>query len=192
MSTKEQSRKDRALIELTVRRLDFKLDGRVPWRRRRMIRDELRSNLTAAAREVGAAKAVLQLGDLDGLGRSYLELYRGRFDFRVGSYWALATYALIQVIGIAVIVAFHAGVAATGTHEGTYSFQLWNGFGPYSGSVTGNTGFSMAILSPAHALLMLVAFAVGSSYAWVFKGRKAESLSSFDKFVARHAGEGKS
>ena len=103
MSEKELTRKDRVRIELAVRRVDYKLDGRVPWRRRRQIRAELRSNLIEAARDVGAEAAVQQLGDLNELATSYLELYRGRFDFRAGAYWGLAAYVLIQVIGIAVI-----------------------------------------------------------------------------------------
>jgi hypothetical protein len=178
MTEKELMRKDRVRIELAVRRVDYKLDGRVPWRRRRQIRAELRSNLSEAARDVGAEAAVHQLGDLNELAASYLELYRGRFDFRVGAYWGLATYALIQIIGIAVIIAFHAGVAATGSHSGTYSFQLWNGFGPYAGSVTGNSGFEMTIGSPAHVVLVLIAMAVGSTYRLIFK-----------RPLARHAEE---
>ncbi len=67
-----------------MHRLDFKLDGRVPWRRRRQIRNELRSNLIEAAHAVGGFAAVQRLGDLDELAKSYLELYRGRFDFQVG------------------------------------------------------------------------------------------------------------
>jgi hypothetical protein len=181
--------KERALVNLTVRRLDLKLDGRVPWRRRRQIRSELRSNLIEATREVGAFAAVQQLGDLDELAKSYRELYQGRFDFQTGSLWAVITYAVIQAIGIAVIIAFHAGVTATGAHSGTYSFQFWNGFGPYAGSVTGSTGFSMTILSPAHAILVLIAFAIGSSYGWIFRRNRSDKPSGWDRFLSRHAGD---
>jgi hypothetical protein len=189
MSEQELSTKDRALINLTVHRLDFKLDGRVPWRRRRQIRNELRANLIEATREVGVFAAVQRLGDLDELAKSYLELYRGRFDFQVGAYCAVITYAVIQIIGIAVILAFHAGVASTGAHSGTYSFRFWNGFGPYAGSVTGDTGFSMTIVSPAHAILMLAAFAIGSSYGWLFRRHRSDKPSSMDRFLSRHAGD---
>src|SRR5690348_1335553 len=118
MSDQPLSKKERALLNLTVHRIDFKLDGRVPWRRRRQIRSELRSNLIEATREVGAFAAVQQLGDLDDLAKSYLELYQGRFDFQSGSWWAVITYAVVQAIGIAVIIAFHAGVTASGGHAG--------------------------------------------------------------------------
>lgn len=174
------SKKDRILIELTVRRIDFKLDGRVPWRKRRQVRDELRANLLEAARDKGAAVAVKELGSLDAIADSYLDVYRGRFDLQTGSYWALAMYAAIQIVGIAVIVAFHAGVAASGTHSGTFSFNVWNGFGPYSGSVSGNgQSFEMTIASPAHIALMLVAFAIGSSYRWLFRKRSLPAKRGF-------------
>jgi hypothetical protein len=156
---------DRLRIELAVRRVDWALDGRVPMARRRQIRSELRSNLIAAAHQVGAERAVKQLGDLRALEQSYLELYRGRFDFRTGSWAAIVTYAAIQVIGIAVIIAFHAGVAAGGARAGSYSFEFWSGFGPFVGSVSADgTRFVMLLLSPAHILLMSVAFIIGSSY----------------------------
>jgi hypothetical protein len=168
------NKKDRLRIELAVRTIDWELDGRVPMARRRQIRNELRSNLVEAAERVGAENAVRQLGDLKALASSYLELYRGRFDFRTGSYWAVITYAAIQFLGIAMLIAFHAGVAAGGAHNGTYSFEFWNGFGPFSGSVSANgSSFVILMLSPAHVLLMLVAFVIGSSYRTVFAHHRA-------------------
>ena len=160
---------DRIRIELAVRRVDFTLNGRVPMAKRRQIRRELRSNLIEAARDVGAEKAVRQLGNLDALANSYLELYRGRFDFQIGSWAAILTYAAIQILGVALLIAFHAGVAAGGGHGASYSFEFWSGFGPFAGSVSsnGNT-FLLLIMSPAHVLLMLIAFVIGSSYRMVF------------------------
>jgi hypothetical protein len=164
--------KDRLRIELVVRRLDYVLDGRVPMARRRQIRNELRSNLIEAAQQVGAEQAIRQLGDLKALAHSYLELYRGRFDFQAGSWAAVATYAAIQLLAIILLLAFHAGVAAGGAHAGSYSFEFWNGFGPFAGSVSANgSSFVMLMLSPAHVLLMLVAFVIGSSYRTVFARR---------------------
>ena len=168
------TKKDRLRLELAVRRVDWVLDGRVPMARRRQIRSELRSNLIEAANEVGAENAVQQLGDLKALARSYLELYRGRFDFRTGSYWAVITYAAIEALGFALLIAFHAGVVAGGAHGGSYSFEFWPGFGPFVGSAGANgAGFEVLFLSPAHALLMMVAFLVGSSYRTVFARRQA-------------------
>ena len=165
--------KDRLRIELVVRRLDYALDGRVPMARRKQIRNELRSNLIEAAQQVGAENAVKQLGDVRALANSYLELYRGRFDFKVGSYWAIAAYAALQALEITLLIAFQAGVATGGSHTGTYSFQFWDGFGPFSGSVSANgSSFVMLMLSPAHVLLMFVAFVIGSSYRTVFARRR--------------------
>ena len=163
---------DRLRIERAVRRVDWTLDGRVPMARRRQIRSELRSNLTEAAHEVGADRAVEQLGDLRALAGSYLELYRGRFDFQAGSWAAIITYAAIQAVGIALIIAFHAGVAAGGATGGNYSFEFWSGFGPFAGGVSANgSSFVMLMLSPAHVLLMAVAFLIGSSYRTVLARR---------------------
>ena len=55
---------DRLRIERAVQRVDWVLDGRVPIAKRRQVRNELRSNLVEAAQEVGAEKAIQQLGDL--------------------------------------------------------------------------------------------------------------------------------
>ena len=165
MNQAELPRGDRLRIELAVRRVDFALDGRIPGQNRRQIRSELRANLLEAARDVGADKAVRQLGDLRALAASYLELYRGRFDFQAGSWAAVVTYAAIQLLGIALLIAFHAGVAAGGATGSTYSFDFWSGFGPFAGSVSANgSSFEMLILSPAHLVLMLIAFLTGSSY----------------------------
>lgn len=153
---------DRARIEWAVLRVDFDLDGRVPWRRRRQIRAELRSNLSEAAQAVGAKAAVRQLGDLHALAMSYLELYRGRWDFRAGSVAAVATYVALQVLAFVVFMAFSSGVVAGGGHGASYSF--WSGFGPFGGSVLSGDRFEVLILSPAHVLLMAAAGLVGSRY----------------------------
>ena len=174
MKLETLGRKDRLRVEMAVRRVDFRLDGRVPRAKRQQIRGELRSNLLEAARDVGAQEAVRQLGDLDALTKSYLDLYRGRFDFQAGSWTAAATYAAIQVVGIVLIIAFHAGVAAAGGHGANYSIEFWSAWGPYSGSVSGDgTRFMMTIGSPVHALLVLVAFAIGSSYRSVLARRRS-------------------
>ncbi len=167
------TKKDRLRLELAVRTVDWELDGRVPMARRRQIRSELRSNLVEAANEVGAENAVRQLGDLKALAHSYLELYRGRFDFRAGAFWAFITYAAVELLGVALLIAFHAGVAAGGSHGGSYSFEFWPGFGPFAGkaSASGNT-FEVLLASPAHVLLVWVAFMIGSSYRTVFARRR--------------------
>lgn len=168
------NKKDRARIELAVRRVDWELDGRVPRARRRQIRDELRSNLVDAAEELGAEDAVRQFGDPKTLAHSYLELYRGRFDVRAATFWSFIAYAAIQLLGLALFFAFRAGVAAGGAHGAGYSFELWPGFGPFAGKVSasGNT-FEVLLGSPAHVLFVMIAFMVGGSYRSMFARRRA-------------------
>jgi hypothetical protein len=122
---------------------------------------------------VGVENAVRQLGDLKALSHSYLELYRGRFDVRAAAFWSFITYVAIQVLGIALFIAFRAGVAAGGAHGGTYSFEFWPGFGPFAGKVSasGNT-FEVLIASPAHVVLVWLAFMIGGSYRRVFARRR--------------------
>ena len=168
------TKRDRMRIELAVRKIDWELDGRIPRALRRQILNELRSNLMEAAASVGGEKAVQQLGDLKTLANSYRELYRTRFDVRAGAFWAFIAYAAIQLLGFALFLAFRAGVAAGGAHGGPYSFELWPGFGPFAGRVgaDGNT-FEVLIGSPAHVLIVVLAFAIGSTYRSVLARRRA-------------------
>src|SRR4029077_14799410 len=110
-------------------------DGSVPRARKRQVLTELRSNLTEDAGQGGAEQAVKQLGDLHGLAKSYLDLYRGRFDLRAGAVWAAIAYFAVQFLGLALFFAFRAGVAAGGAHSASYDFGPWPGFGPFAGTV---------------------------------------------------------
>ncbi len=157
---------DRLRIEWAVLRVDFALDGRVPRARRKQIREELRSNLIEAALHVGTKQAVRQLGDLSALSSSYLEIYRGKLDFRAGAWAAIFTYAGLQILSLAIWIAFSSGVLAGGGHQATYA--LWDGFGPFGGSASSHQ-FEWLFFSPAHLLLMALAFVVGSSYRMVLR-----------------------
>ncbi len=152
---------DRLRLEAALLRVDWELDGRIPGRVRRQIKDELRANLSDAAGVVGMKTAIQQLGDLRALGASYLEVYRGRFDLRRGCTAAFVAYVAIQVVVFAVFFAFQGGVLSSGGHSAAYDFL--NGFGPFGGSVgSGGKSFEVSILTPAHLVVMLVAFVIGS------------------------------
>jgi hypothetical protein len=96
----ELSMKDRARIEATVQQIDQALGGRVPRKKRRGIRDELRSNLTEAATNVGAEEAIRQLGDLPALISSYVEVFSGRWDFRTALWTIVVTYAVLVFLSL--------------------------------------------------------------------------------------------
>jgi hypothetical protein len=152
---------DRLRLEAALLRVDWELDGRIPGRVRRQIKDELRANLSEAARVVGMKAAIRQLGDLRALGASYLEVYRGRMDLRAGFTAAFVAYVAVQVIAFAVFFAFQGGVLSSGGHSAAYDFL--NGFGPFGGSVgAGGRSFEVTILTPAHLVVMLAAFVIGS------------------------------
>ena len=115
---------------------------------------------------MGAKKAVQQLGDLHALAMSYVEVYRGRWDFRTGSVAALVTYAAIQVLALAISFAFSSGVIAGGGHPASYS--LWSGFGPFEGSAPAHS-YDLVIFSPGHLLLMAIAFVIGSAHRLILR-----------------------
>ncbi len=172
------TKKDRMRIELAVKKIEWDLDGRVPRAKKRQVLNELRSNLTEAADQVGAEQAVQQLGDLKALSNSYLELYRGRFDVRAGAFWAFIAYTTIQFLGLALFLAFRAGVVAGGAHDASYDFGPWPGFGPFAGKIgaAGSTNtFTVLLGSPAHLLIVALAFAIGSTYRGIRARRRTQT-----------------
>jgi hypothetical protein len=75
-------------------------------------------------------------------------------------------YAAIQVLSLAIFFAFSTGVRAGGGHPASYWF--WSGFGPFGGNASTHS-FELLLLSPAHILIVAVAFAIGSSYKLILR-----------------------
>jgi Flp pilus assembly protein TadB len=125
----ELNMKDRARIEATVHQIDQALGGRVPRKKRREIRDELRSNLIEAATNVGAAEAIRQLGDLRALVGSYAEVYRGRWDPRTAFWAVVITYAVLVFLTLVLpqwpITGLAIGVLILGILSLVPGMSLW-------------------------------------------------------------------
>ena len=111
-------------LEAVIQRLDWQLEGRVPRTRRREIRNELRANLAAAAEEVGTAEAIRRLGSVRDLAAEYLEFETGRLRVRAGVYAAVATLALLELLGLAMLHGFREGFATAGG-SGRWSYAWW-------------------------------------------------------------------
>src|SRR2546428_10512206 len=75
---------DRLRIELAILRIDWELDGRIPWRGRRRRKKQPRGNLLAAAQSKGAIAAASPPGGPRAPRASYLEGVRGRPAARRG------------------------------------------------------------------------------------------------------------
>jgi hypothetical protein len=115
----ELSTADRLRIERAVWTVDYRVQD-LPRSTRISKRRELRSDLTAAATEVGARQAVAQLGDLRRLAQEYLTAEYGDLARRP-SWWAAALWiAVVDLVALAIgsigEAAFRSGVVAASPH----------------------------------------------------------------------------
>jgi hypothetical protein len=110
---------DRLRIERATWAIDYRLQD-LPRRTRIAKRRELRTNLRAAAEDVGARQAVRQLGDLRRLAADYLDAEYGEVARRPS--WTAAAIALLVVdaamlvLSAVVTSVFRAGVVAADPH----------------------------------------------------------------------------
>jgi hypothetical protein len=149
-------------IEAAIKNVDWQLQGWVPGRRRRQIRDELRANLREAAGDVGYEEAVRRLGGLRELAAEYLEAERRRVNIRAGIFSALVVFEALALLWYCMLASFRAGADAgrAGMAEasvGPFSFSGDPGLGGAS--------YGLDVAWPLWVLLPLLAFVSGSQ-AW--------------------------
>lgn len=162
---------DRLRIEAVIWTVDFLLQD-LPGRSRRAARQELRSNLLAAAAEAGTGAALRRLGSLRRLAGGYLDAEYGEGGPRPrwlrGLFWAIAVYLVLAGTMLAIQHFFVEGVlAANPNADGTYA---WSGvvLGVSHGEVTLIRGHlhSVSLNFGAAPLLYLgAAFCLGAR-AW--------------------------
>lgn len=165
---------DRVRLGLYVQRYDFWLDAAdVRRRRRRALRHELRANLDDAAQDVGAVRALANLGSPRTLARESVgEGGAGpsRPRWAAGGQWAVATFAVLVLLWLLSVLAFVDGVRAAGA-AGRVTGSVF----PWGGSVVAEAGPGLQVsasVPPVVWVLTLLAFVVGSR-AWVLLTRRS-------------------
>lgn len=159
---------DRWRIRRTVRSFDTMIND-LPGARRREIRRELHTNLTASADDVGADEAIRSLGSLRVLAADYLDAEFGaapRPSWVSGLRWAMGVLYTFLVVLFTGVISFSAGLQAGEPAPGTYR---WAPFGGWIGDYRevfdsgGYGGFNLDIsrLLVTYAVLCLVAYAAG-------------------------------
>jgi hypothetical protein len=118
---------DRLRIERVIWTVDLLLQD-LPGRSRRAARQDLRSNLLAAAAEVGTGTALRRLGSLRRLAGGYLDAEYGERGRRPrwlrGLLWAIAVYLVLVATMLASQQSFVDGVLAVNAHaNGTYGWS---------------------------------------------------------------------
>lgn len=159
---------DRLRVERAIWVLDT-LNGDLPGRRRKAIRNELRADLWASAQEVGTAEAIRRLGNLRRLSAGYSDAEYGEEGPRPrwvkGILWVALTEFVLMFVVLAQVQAFDAGLQEAGPGAGEYEFRPL-GWGPIYNTTYDDEGFTGFFLDFTPALLpymavIVVAFLVG-------------------------------
>jgi hypothetical protein len=159
---------DRLRVERAIWVLDT-LNGDLPGRRRKAIRNELRADLWASAQEVGTAEAIRRLGNLRRLSAEYSDAEYGedapRPRWLKGIFWGALTDFVLMFVTAAQLAAFEAGLLAAGPGAGEYEYRPL-GWGPIYNTTYDDEGFTGFYLDLVPALLpyaavQVVAFVVG-------------------------------
>ena len=156
---------------LRIERLVWGLDQRIydlPWRRRIAIRREVRENLRTAAADVGAKRAVRNIGSVSELASGYLEAQFGgrpRHSWLAAGVFVFTTLLVLQSILTDAANAFADGVLTAkpgfaGTlHWGGLQLLQTDVTVVFSGGTTTLTGGALSVW--AWLLLAVGAIAVG-------------------------------
>lgn len=142
---------DKVRIERTVWTLDTLLAD-LPSRARKSACRDIRTNLRAAAAEVGAAQALRDLGNVRRIALDYLDAEYGEQHPRPrifrGVFWALLVELVILSWAVVGHEAFTTGLEAAGPAPGTYSWDALRVLGlatEVSFDEGGFSGFSMYV-----------------------------------------------
>ena len=141
---------DRIRIERAIWTLDTLIQF-VPGKARKAIRSELRANLRAASAEVGAARAVRDLGNLRRLAVEYLSVEYGdgkpRPTWLKATFWACTSAMVLEFLTFAGLDGYSAGIEAATAHPlGTYTWHsmlLFGGNGFVTYTDHGQTGIGI-------------------------------------------------
>lgn len=172
---------DKAKMNWTIARIDMNLDGRISWRRRREIRNELRSNLFAAAGAHGTRAAISGLGDLRALAAEYADSQKRRVDVRAG--WIVTTIAFVvlEMMAFAIHASYMSGYsAAGGSGKWRYSFpgEGWARLFEGSGSQA-DLSFEVYLFTPLGMFLLASAFVTASRSWRVLSERRSGDAPAF-------------
>jgi hypothetical protein len=166
----------RLRIEFVVWQVDARLDGIVPWRRRKAIRQELRTNLREATAAVGANHAIQSLGGVRELAAAYVEGCRGAVNVRAACIAAGAVIFVLGFVGFAIFFAYSEGFrAAKGVGDWAYNYYgLFEGSGHIFSHVKNGVGdtFTVAMVTP---LDLLLAATVGVLASRPWRGWRSRS-----------------
>lgn len=161
--------RDRIRTESVLQRLGWRLSlGMVPARQQRETVRELRAGLEDAAASGDLDQALARLGEPRELARAYLVAMEPRPRWAAGIVWAGVSLGVTFLVGLALSLAFTAGLEAGGAGPGTY--ELWSGFAfdgdPLYVEARAADGRSMtatfSLFTPLHVTAVVAAFVLAS------------------------------
>ena len=157
-----------------MERVNQSLMFRVPWRRRRQIMDELKTNLAMASQDHGSGEAINRLGDVNTLVKEYLEAEGGKVDVASGIMAAAITFvSLFALAAFASAVAID--VALTAVPAIDFERSYLGLFRVYTDGASEGLLISTELTVTSAFILPAIAFVIGSRLWRLFTRRSASS-----------------